>query len=158
LRFPTGKARACSLETLSIPSGVLLKIKCVKGNGDNGFIRLTLSFIFIFIRKGVWIIYFELRFPTGKARACSLETLSIPSGVLLKIKCVKGDGDNGVIRLTLSFIFILIRKKIVSNIFWAALSYGKGSSLWSRDSFYSVRSLAQNKSVLKGMETMVLFV
>ena len=52
------------------------------------------------------IIYFELRFPTGKARACSLETLSIPSGVLLKIKCVNGNGANGVIRLMLSFIFI----------------------------------------------------
>jgi len=31
-------------------------------------------------------IYYELRFPTGKVRAFSLETLSVPSGVLLKIK------------------------------------------------------------------------
>jgi ABC-type transport system involved in multi-copper enzyme maturation permease subunit len=29
-------------------------------------------------------IYFELCFPTGKARACGLEALSIPSGVMLK--------------------------------------------------------------------------
>ncbi|AVQ35462.1 hypothetical protein BUZ59_00490 [Staphylococcus kloosii] len=86
LHFPTGKARACSLEALSIPSGVLLKIKCVNGNENNGVIRLNHTFIFIL--KGKWCvnIYFELRFPTGKARACGLETLSIPSGVLLKIK------------------------------------------------------------------------
>ncbi|KYH13297.1 hypothetical protein A0131_00525 [Staphylococcus kloosii] len=84
------------------------KIKCVNGNESNGVIRLTYTFIFILIGKWCVNIYFELRFPTGKARACGLETLSIPLGVLLKIKCVKGNGNDSVIGLVISFIFILI--------------------------------------------------
>ena len=39
-------------------------------------------------------IYFELCFPTGKARACGLETLSLPSGVKLKIRVFCENGNN----------------------------------------------------------------
>jgi hypothetical protein len=125
LRFPTGKARACSLEALSIPSGVLLKIKCVNGNENNGVIRLTYTFIFIL--KGKWCvnIYFELRFPTGKARACGLETLSIPLGVSLKIKCVNGNGNDSVIGLIHTFILILIGKWCVDIYIELRFSTGK---------------------------------